>query len=228
MEMFSVMTSSDGINYDGCYNYFGYGSAYSYSDVLVNYQQFKNIKKISFNYPLTINRTRPYNYFQWSSFASGYSDEELLDLINIRLYRGTVNMLDFVGLYDVEDNEEVKLRDVVSAYYELNCLFGKVDRVSGLFYGEELNEGGLVPSNSLYPSSGLFPSGASTHLMKSQCSSLVSSAPESFRYLIIEYMEKEENMDDNGNIVYEWQKNKSKELLIQMAQKIITLQETGY
>lgn len=83
----------------------------------------------------------------------------------------------------------VTLRDLQTAVFELDCQYGKLDRVSNLFSGIELNNGALYPRDNLYPSDGLFPMGTSEAGYPSMYSKLWADEGNvrSFRYLIITY-----------------------------------------
>lgn len=60
-----------------------------------------------------------------------------------------------------EISEDITLRDIQSAVFEINCQYGKLDRTTDLFSGIELNNGNLFPQDDLYPAEGLYPAGAS-------------------------------------------------------------------
>lgn len=86
------------------------------------------------------------------------------------------------------DMADVTLRDIISAIYELNCQYGRLDRVTDLFSGIELNQGGLYPRDDLYPNNYLYPQGAE-HPHPSTYLKLWTDTigAQSFRYLIITY-----------------------------------------
>ena len=89
---------------------------------------------------------------------------------------------------DIENVENVTLRDLQSAIFEMQCQYGQLDRDTDLFKGVELNQGGLLPRDNLYPANNLYPSGQS-HIFPSTYSKLWTDTggEQSFRYLIITY-----------------------------------------
>ena len=84
---------------------------------------------------------------------------------------------------------EFTLREILSATYELNCQYGKLDRETDLFAGVELNQGGLYPADNLYPDNTLYPQGNMIHPLPCSYSKLWTDTvgEQSFRYLIITY-----------------------------------------
>lgn len=88
-----------------------------------------------------------------------------------------------------EISDDITLRDLQSAVFELNCQYGKLDRVTDLFSGIELNNGHLYPHDGLYPANGLYPQGNSESGYPSMYSKLWADEGNvrSFRYLIITY-----------------------------------------
>lgn len=103
------------------------------------------------------------------------------------------------------DAPDFTLREVQSAVFETVCQFGKLDRVTDLFAGVELNSGGLYPRNNLYPDNALYPSDGypsnNLHPFPSEYSKLWTDTvgAQSFKYLIITY--KTTTTDSEGNIV---------------------------
>ena len=104
---------------------------------------------------------------------------------------------------DVSALPDVTLRELQSACYEASCQFGQIDRVTNLFYGAELNGGGLYPAETLYPADSLYPNngtgGQGIHPYPSEYSQLWTDTmgEQSFRYLIITY----KTLDENNNEV---------------------------
>ena len=96
---------------------------------------------------------------------------------------------------DVEEVEEVTIRDLQSAVYEMQCQFGQISRVTDLFAGVELNSGGLYPAANLYPSNNLYPAGAVMTANKSMYSTLWADEGNirKWKYLIITYTGLNEN-----------------------------------
>jgi hypothetical protein len=86
-------------------------------------------------------------------------------------------------------NSALTLRDLQAAVFEVDCQYGKLDRVTDLFSGIELNNGALYPRDDLYPADELFPMGMSESGYPSMYSKLWADEGNvrSFRYLIITY-----------------------------------------
>lgn len=81
------------------------------------------------------------------------------------------------------------MRELQSATFELDCKYGKLDRVTDMFSGIRLNNGGLYPADNLYPANNLYPRGTAEAGFKSMYSKLWADEGNvrSFRYLIITY-----------------------------------------
>ena len=114
-------------------------------------------------------------------YAHGY--EKILT--PMEAYRVTAN--DFTS--------NVTLRQLQSAVFESACQFGKLDRVTDLFSGVELNHSRLLPADTLYPSDSLHPDGAQESAFRSQYSKLWADEGNvhKWRYLIITYKGLDEN-----------------------------------
>ena len=93
------------------------------------------------------------------------------------------------------DSNSITLRELQSAVYEINCQYGKLDRVTDLFSGIELNNGALYPRDNLYPNDGLYPQGNSEGGYPSIYSKLWADEGNvrSFRYLYVTYKTTENN-----------------------------------
>ena len=85
--------------------------------------------------------------------------------------------------------DNITLRDLQSAVFETNCQYGKLNRVTDIFTGVELNNGGLFPRDNLYPNDGLFPLGTLEAGYPAMYSKLWADEGNvrTFRYLIITY-----------------------------------------
>ena len=92
-------------------------------------------------------------------------------------------------LIPINDIGDITLRDLVSANYEMNCQFGRLDRVTDLFYGVELLTDALYPAETLYPDDSLYPGGYRESSFRSQYSQLWADTlgAQTFRDLIITY-----------------------------------------
>lgn len=84
---------------------------------------------------------------------------------------------------------DVTLRELQSAVFEMSCQFGRLDRVTDLFAGLELNGSRLLPSDSLYPSDDLYPISTSERSDPSSYEKLWtdSAGVQNYKYLIITY-----------------------------------------
>lgn len=124
-----------------------------------------------------------------------------------------MGLADYLNVYHVTNLEEqdlievdvetlpdnVTLRDLQSAVFEMQCQYGQLNRETDLFEGIELNKGGLYPRDDLYPSNSLYPSGASLSGSKAMYSKLWADEGNihKWRKLVISY----KGLDDNNNAV---------------------------
>lgn len=99
----------------------------------------------------------------------------------------------------IEDINDVTLRELQSATYEISCQYGQLDRRTDLFSGVELNNSRLLPQDTLYPATSLYPGGAAASGFKSMYSKLWADEGNihKWRYLIITY----KGLDSEGNEV---------------------------
>ena len=114
-----------------------------------------------------------------------------VQLATIYKYHGpTINSVN-IGLDNLKN--KVTLRDLQSAAFEVNCQYGKLDRVTDLFAGIELNNASLYPRDNLYPADSLYPQGQSESGYPSMYSKLWADEGNvrSFRNLIITYKSTE-------------------------------------
>lgn len=97
--------------------------------------------------------------------------------------------------FEIADIPDFTLRDITSASYETVCQFGKLDRVTDLFSGVELNNSRLYPATTLYPDNALYPDGAALSSEKNMYSKLWADEGniQSWRNLIITYKGLDEN-----------------------------------
>lgn len=100
---------------------------------------------------------------------------------------------------------DVTLRQLQTAAFEMDCKFGRLDRVKDLFGGQELNQGRLYPANDLYPADDLYPMGTSERTTKSMYSKLWADEGNvhTFRNLIITYKTTENNQEVDKTVEYE-------------------------
>ena len=92
-------------------------------------------------------------------------------------------------LQDLETWQDVTLRQLQTAVFEMNCQYGQLNRVTDFFAGIELNNSALYPRDTLYPADNLYPGGSMDKTVKSAYSKLWTDTvgAQSFRYLIITY-----------------------------------------
>jgi hypothetical protein len=85
--------------------------------------------------------------------------------------------------------QDVTLRDLQSAVFEMNCTFGQLSRTTDLFSGVELNHSRLYPADTLYPATDLYPDGAVVSGFKSMYSKLWADEGNihKWRNLVITY-----------------------------------------
>lgn len=158
----------------------------------------------------------PYQDYQFRDY--GYYTE--LDTVKHEQYtfyypnsdRPIINedRIDFVKTYEVDSLTnadlididprslpDVTLRDTLSAVYELEACYGKLDRTTDLFAPVELNQGGLYPQDTLYPADNIYPQGNMVHPFPSSYQKLWTDTigEQSFRYLIITYKTTENGQE---------------------------------
>lgn len=119
---------------------------------------------------------------------------DVLDEVSLNEITGGLSDADFIEVSPTA-LADVTLRDLQSAVYEVNCQYGKLDRVTDEFSGISLNNSRLLPSDTLYPSDSLYPNGNSVRGNRSMYSKLWtdSQGVQTFRYLIITYKGLDEN-----------------------------------
>lgn len=158
--------------------------------------------------PSAQHYTRTYGYFPTSStvkytyyvFYYPNSNQAIIagDSIDfVKMYE--VDSLTNADLIDVDPRSlpDVTLRDTLSAVYELEACYGKLDRTTDLFAPVELNQGGLYPQDTLYPADSLYPQGNMVHPFPSSYQKLWTDTigEQSFRYLIITYKTTENGQE---------------------------------
>lgn len=105
------------------------------------------------------------------------------------LFELEIPEIDKIRLTDSSSISDVTIRDLQTAVYETVCQFGKLDRVTDLFSGVELNNARLYPADSLYPANDLYPISVAERGNPAMYSKLWADEGNvrSFRYLIITY-----------------------------------------
>ena len=94
-----------------------------------------------------------------------------------------------ISASEINNLQSLTLRDLQSAAFEIDCQYGKLDRVSDLFSGIELNNGALYPRDDLHPANDLLPMGTAEAGYPAMYSKLWADEGNvrTFRYLIITY-----------------------------------------
>lgn len=94
----------------------------------------------------------------------------------------------YITLNDI-GTSNISLRELQTAVFEADIQFGKLDRVTDVFSGVELNSGELYPRDDLYPADTLFPQGDAEAGFPSMYSKLWADENNvrTFRNLIITY-----------------------------------------
>lgn len=115
---------------------------------------------------------------------------------------------------------DYSLRDLASADYETQCLFGQLSRETDLFSGVALNHQRLFPAEDLYPENTLYPGGAAMSSHRRTYSKLWGDDGDvkKWRYLIITYKGLDEDqkekdftlqrtVNEDGNVDYNMSDN---------------------
>lgn len=161
-----------------------------------NNEDYANCYQIVYSVPVMVvgSTTHPTITMQQliDNYNHSYGNIDLGEIYNIIL--SDANMYTITSA-DVDNIENVTLRDLQSAVFEMQCQFGQINRVTDLFAGVELNSGGLYPAADLYPSDSLYPAGAAMTANKSMYSTLWADEGNirKWKYLIITYTGLDEN-----------------------------------
>lgn len=124
-----------------------------------------------------------------------------------RIYKSDIDSVGSITIHR-DKLSDVTLRDIIGANFELKCQYGKLDRVTDLFRGVELNNQWLFPRVDLYPATTLYPGGGltSASAFRSTYSKLWTdqAGEQSFRNLIITYKGLDENdRETDYQVVFE-------------------------
>lgn len=187
-------------------------SGYKYISIHIpsrlNFGEDKEVATYWVDYYFTANPNSrnhpywPYGYYYGNNYSHDYYYDrycfmypntneavEEEDCINfIKTYEVNLSDADFIDV-DPKSLADITLRDTLTAVYELDACYGKLDRITDLFAPIELNQGGLCPQDTLYPADGLYPQGNMLHPFPSSYSKLWTDTvgEQSFKYLIITY-----------------------------------------
>ena len=108
-----------------------------------------------------------------------------------KMYRKRLSAIEeeTISTSQLTNVRSLTLRDLQSAVFEIDCQYGKLDRVTNLFAGIELNNGALYPRDDLYPADTLLPMGTAEGGYPAMYSKLWADEGNvrTFRYLIITY-----------------------------------------
>ena len=149
------------------------------SEEVYECEYITNIHAIQFALPCGYDTYSP---TIWNRiFEQGNVTIILLGLSPIEKMRVTVSQ--FANL------QNITTRNLQSAVYEINCQYGKLDRVTDLFSGISLTDDSLFPSYTLYPNNSLYPQGGAERGNFSMYGKLWADEGNvhKFRYLFITY-----------------------------------------
>ena len=129
---------------------------------------------------------------------------EVLSLLNNAIaeaYQSDSIARTYLTLNDIGTNS-ITLRDLQTAVFEADVMYGKLDRVTDKYSGIALNHGGLYPRDNLYPSDTLFPQGDSESGYPAMYSKLWADEGNvrSFRNLIITYRTTVNNSQEDATL----------------------------
>lgn len=144
--------------------------------------------------------------YTWSSVSTAVLDvirqrmndlrAAFTDSTNLEVWKQKTSIASDLSVgSEIENWPDVTLRQLQSAVFELECQYGKLDRVTDQFSGVELNNARLLPADTLYPADTLFPGGLGESGFRSWYSKLWTDlqGEQSFRNLIITYKALDEN-----------------------------------
>jgi hypothetical protein len=135
----------------------------------------------------------------WNKVLEKYEEtyQALCNVILPKMYKKRLSPIEeeVITASQVRNLQSLTLRDLQSAVFEVDCQYGKLDRVSDLFSGIELNQGMLFPRDDLYPADNLFPQGTAESSYPAMYSKLWADEGNvrSFRYLYVTYKTTENN-----------------------------------
>lgn len=152
-------------------------------------------------------------YVEWSTKANPDITQSIMMRID-QEFEKYWNNFDFADIFqlkvsdiekqkltkaEIDGIQNITLRDLQSAVFEINCQFGKLDRNTDLFSGVELNNARLYPSETLYPRDDLFPMSTSERANASIYQKLWTDdgSLKKYKYLIITY----KGLDADGRAI---------------------------
>lgn len=115
--------------------------------------------------------------------------DDIITEFDITIDRVVVNPIEKQTVTANDFSDNVSIRDLQSAVFEIDCQYGKMDRVTDLFSGVELNNTRLLPAEDLYPANDLYPNSIAERSNPAMYSKLWADEGNvrKFRYLIITY-----------------------------------------
>ena len=131
-----------------------------------------------------------YEYLTYTPplMPDGTISSNLCDLFIVKTLTGNVTPADTLQI-STADLSNITLRDLQTAVFEMQCQFGKLDRINNIFTGVELNNGRLYPADDLYPDNELYPLSTSESGFRAMYSRLWADEGNirKWRYLVITY-----------------------------------------
>lgn len=157
-------------------------------------REMTNHSKVGFVVPLYVNSVSSQGsdtptYAEIQSAANNFLNNINPAMLNyFHIEKSVLNALEEVRLTSA-NSQDVTIRELQSAAFEVSCQFGKLDRVTDLFSGVTLNYGRLLPASSLYPANTLYPAGSEADTNPSHYQQLWTDdgGTDKFKYLIITY-----------------------------------------
>ena len=141
-----------------------------------------------------VNPPNPYNIQAvWNVVVQRYTAtyQALQNITLPKMYKKQLSPIEeeTISASEINNLQSLTLRDLQSAAFEIDCQYGKLDRVSDLFSGIELNNGALYPRDDLYPADNLLPMGPAEAGYPAMYSKLWADEGNvrTFRNLIITY-----------------------------------------
>ena len=176
------------IEFNGHYTYDGYNK----TNVLIYEKWGKYTYYLNANHDVSDEQTVPFFYYRDNLYpGEAMVNNDYEESYDLFMAAGTPLDETDIGNTQVtlSDLPDFTPRDLMSASYETVCQFGKLDRVTDLFSGVELNSSRLFPAEDLYPADNLYPDGAALSSEKSMYSKLWADEGnvQKWRNLIITY-----------------------------------------
>ena len=215
-EKYSTIAYQNGVsNVVGSYDDLGLKTLKGYTKIQINVPYLLSFdSSLDFQYSVAYHFVNP-----WAYDSYGYFTDSSMINIDYDRYKFTTPdgtpvdntdvYLDYLSAYNINLTDadlidvdplslaDITLREALSAVYEIDACYGKLDRTTDLFAPVELNQGGLYPQDTLYPVDNLYPQGNMVHPFPSSYQKLWTDTigEQSFRYLIITYKTMENGQE---------------------------------